>query len=491
MGKTLNSIAAVAVLCALVVFQGGYYAGAVCVIGMVGLLAYIVCMALRKAMLAFPLSTAFLLVIAALLLVSALAHGATVTMLLEAAAWFALAGVSLWCVFESERDKRRMLDMLVVAGAVLSFAGIAMFVGVLPVEGSANAGRLMFTFQYANAAGLFFAVIAVLGLCSTNHRLRFAAALPIVALMLTQSVGAIVVFVFALAVLGIRSVRRGEIGAKPVIATAAIAIAACVAVVVVMPGRIVQASQTFIERVIQMSDGLGLLASNAALGIGPDQWQFAYPAIQTAQYRAADVHCSYLQMALDAGIVAALVLVAMLVWGAIRLFRQGDFACGLGVVMVAAHALFDFDFQFGALVFLAALLMAGRIPVAEEGKSSRMAHGAAFAGKAATALCWIVAFCTLAASCAGVYLDTRAGAVQNASAQGDAKAVASLLDSSTLLGNDPDMQLYLSSALLESADYEGVIAATAAPLAVRHRPVRSCPAARCGGWSGRRLRAGI
>ena len=458
----MSGIVAIGLVCALVVFQGGYYAGAVCVIGVISAVAFIVLAALRKVKSTCPFATCFLLAIAMLYLISALVHGATLTMLQEAAAWFAVAGMSLWCSCGTLGDKRHTLDALGIAGVVFAVAGIAMFAGILPLEGSVNAGRLMFVFQYANSSGLFFAVMAVICLCSDDKRIRIASLLPIVALLLTQSVGAIVVFAVALVAIGIRTVRQQAM--KPAILGAACAgvVIACIAAALLLPGRVMQASQTFIERIVQMSDALSLFGGNVILGIGPDQWQFAFPAIQTAQYQAADVHCGYLQMALDAGIVAVLLLVAMLVIGAWRVGKRGDFASCLCVVMVAVHTLFDFDVQFAAIVMLLALLLAEPSSASCEPGEKR-APRIAFVtpqGKAATVMCWCVALLALGASCGGIYLDMRAGAVQNASARGDAAETASLVNASPVLQQDPNMQACLVSALFDSGDYRGVIEAT-------------------------------
>ncbi len=453
----MSGIVAIGLVCALVVFQGGYYAGAVCVIGVISAVAFIVLAALRKVKSTCPFATCFLLAIAMLYLISALVHGATLTMLQEAAAWFAVAGMSLWCSCGTLGDKRHTLDALGIAGVVFAVAGIAMFAGILPLEGSVNAGRLMFVFQYANSSGLFFAVMAVICLCSDDKRIRIASLLPIVALLLTQSVGAIVVFAVALVAIGIRTVRQQAM--KPAILGAACAgvVIACIAAALLLPGRVMQASQTFIERIVQMSDALGLLGGNIALGIGPDQWQFTYPAIQTAQYKAADVHCSYLQMGLDAGIIAMLLIVAMLVIGAWRAEKRGDFASCVCVTMVAVHALFDFDLMFAAIVMLTALLLAEPSNVSSgEGKVEQIAN-AVPRGKAASALCWCTALCALAASCGGIYLDMSAGAVQNASARADAAETAALLDASPILQKDPIMQECLVSALYDSGDFKGAV----------------------------------
>ena len=442
---------AVALVCALVLFQGGYYAGATCVIGFVGAIAYILFAIIRNERRVCPWPTLALLGTAALYLISSFAHGATLTMLQTTATWFAAAGMSLWCVQETAGDKRRALDVLSSVGVVLAAAGIAMFAGLIPIEGAVNAGRLMFTFQYANTAGLFFAVIAVLCLCGSQRWRRVAAIVPIAALLLTKSVGAIAVFAIAAVVIAVRWVRENH--PKPVLAVggALAVVAVCAAVVVLFRDRFAQAAQTFIERGIQMLDAGSLLATNPLAGIGPGQWQFAYSAAQTAQYQAADVHCSYLQVALDAGAVAALVLLVMAAFGVWRLVRNGEFAAALGAGMIAVHALVDFDFQFSAIVVLTVLLIATPLDAQDD-----EARGVGrFALRGHPALCWVAAACALVASCGAVYLDLQAGALQNASVRHDAEKAVALYDSGVFMQGDVAMETFVASALYQSADFQG------------------------------------
>lgn len=444
---------AVALVCALVLFQGGYYAGATCVIGFVGVTAYVVFAIVRKERRVCPWPVLALFAVALLYLISSFVHSATITMLQETATWFAAAGMSLWCVQSTSADKRAALDALAGAGIVLAVVGIAMFAGIVPVEGSVNAGRLMFTFQYANTAGLFFAVIAVLCLCSNNRWYRLAAIVPTVALLLTKSVGAIAVFIIAAIIVAVRWVRENH--PKPaIVAGGALAVlAACVAAAVLFHDRVSQAAQTFIERGIQVLDAGSLLATAPFAGIGPDQWQFAYTSAQTAQYQAANVHCSYMQVALDAGIAAALVLLAMAVFGMWRLARSGEFAAALCMGMVAVHALVDFDFQFSAIVVLAALLVAG--PLDDIGADAPPASRFAVRGNAV--LCWVVAACALVASCGAVCLDLRAGALHAASARLDAEATAAIYEAGPFMQGDLAMETLVAGALYQTGDFQATV----------------------------------
>ena len=481
---------------ALVLFQGGYYAGATCVIALVSLVVLAVFAIMRKNAglvpagesarsggsggsgrsgglplpLPLPLAPLLIALIGMLHLASALVHGATATMLLECATWFAVAGMSLWCVRGSASSRTRMLDDLAAVGAVLAVSGILMFVGLLPFEGTVNAGRLMFTFQYANTAGLFFGVVAILCLCSSRKRYRLMALLPVIALGMTQSAGALAMFLVALIAVGVRYAVVEKPDRRLVLGAAVAGVAVFAAAIVLLQARLAQAAQTFVERIVQMLDALAVLGGNLVLGIGPDSWQFTYPTVQTAQYRAADVHCSYLQVALDGGVLAALVLVALIVVGVWVLVRMRDFRGVVCVLMIAAHAAFDFDFQFASIVVLLAMLVSvpdGALGGATGGAPAGASNGAngekaapvgrAVSSRARAAACWAVAACALAGCVVGVYLDTRMGEVQTACARGQADEAAALLESVPLLADDLSLRVQVVGALLAAGDYDAVL----------------------------------
>ena len=489
MGYSLCGVVGVLMVAALVLFQGGYYAGATCAIACVAIVAYAIACAVRKEWRVPSKTSLLLLCVACVFLLSTGVHGFAVTMLQESMMWFAVAGMSLWCAFDSLGEKRKSLELLCIVGAILAGIGLVMFVGVIPVEGTVNAGRLMFTFQYANTAGLFFAVICILCLCTDRKAVRVVSVVPFAALCLTQSVGALIVFALALLVLGWWKLRDGQI--KPVVFAggSVAAVAIVVGAAFVLRDRFAQAAQTFIERVIQVLDGATLFGTHPLLGIGPDQWQFMCSSVQTAQYRAANVHCSYMQIALDGGVLALLAIAVLVGFGMWSLLKAGDKAAALCAGMVTLHALVDFDLQFSSVLVLLALLLAptgelgtagGLLKRAGEGKRfaadderndavAALSHegGSSEQGnershrKAPLIGCAAMLVCTMAASAFGVYLDMRAGDVQTAFAQADAAAARQAFSSAPYLERDPLMSVYATGAAYRAGEFEQVVALSA------------------------------
>ena len=91
-----------------------------------------------------------------------------------------------------------------------SVAAFLVYVGILPIEGGVTSGRLEFTFQYANATAIWFGVCTLLCLLGTDDRMRAFAALPVAAMLLTQSGGAVLSFLVVAGATGIWLHKSGE-----------------------------------------------------------------------------------------------------------------------------------------------------------------------------------------------------------------------------------------------------------------------------------------
>lgn len=458
------------VFAVLVVCQGGYYGSAACACGcavgvvLVALAAVRAVSARRQGRGAnagayAPASWGALLVPALLLLlaiayvISAFANGASYTSVIEAASWFAVVGVAFLCAHLDARAARVAVAAVCWIGIVCGAAGFLAFSGILPLPGAVFSGRLQFTFQYANAAGIFFASTAVLCLVAGGASARRFASLPMAATFLTQSAGSLVVLVVAVASAAAwfartrQADRLAAVGAQaavavvaatcclfadadavyavaclvlaaygwaagreewltpraivtlPVLAVAVIAVGAYFAV----SGRAFEASQTFVERFIQVYDAAGLVAASPLLGVGPDAWQWLYPYEQSAQYQVSVVHCSYAQVAADAGVVGLALLLAAAVVGFVRLARERSWGALIVAGMIAVHSLVDFDLQFAALAALFAFLLVA--PGGEGGESGDRGEAPPRAGIAPALVCGAVGVAVIVACAAGVALD--------------------------------------------------------------------------------------
>ncbi len=419
----MTNVVIVVAIALLVLLQGGYFSLPTCAVGVVVSIVAGVS-ALRKAHRNKPVSSIpFLFVGLALsYLTSAIVHGVTLTTLAETGAWAAAAGMALLSATQDAQQRAKTLRLITWFGVITSVAGVLVCAHLLPIYGGMVEDRLQLTFQYANAAAIWYGACVFLCLLSPDTWLRAVTCLPALALLLTQSGGALLVFIVVALALGFGWARAKEWGtllmslahgADAVVlfalalvlgkvaqaATALVLVPAfvscrflhrheqdiqnrrdaariCWQLVVglvvfvlvacaVLHGRVGDAFATLVERFYHMRDGVVLWLANPLLGVGPDCWQYYYQDIQSAQYYTTVVHSSYVQALVDAGPLGLGFLLAACVAGtkALTVNPTADDGWGQAELVASAsvlgHSLIDFDLQFGSIALLVAFLLCG------------------------------------------------------------------------------------------------------------------------------------
>ena len=299
-------------------------------------------------------------------------------------------------------------ESLFVAGMVVAAIGFATFCGVVHWEGAVASRRLQSVFQYSNAAGLYLGV-AALYVRQDAKRTHYAVFIE-TAMLLTQSVGAILVYIAGWAVLILKNKESdfrqtlfnfavslfcaGAVYAMvyvlalpplglilPVVlvifrkkirywagivsrgkavlwAGCALCIAAVAALLAL---RGLTPFATYLERLIQIGDGLKAMVS-APLGIGPGAWQYSYQAYQSAPYTATILHCGYVVAGVNAGIaVLILIGIGLVYW----LKHQKWEEKSICVLMILLHAVMDITFSFLAIIYILAMLLPETLPSAK------------------------------------------------------------------------------------------------------------------------------
>lgn len=431
-------VPALALLAAVTVLQGGYYSEPAAVVAMLLVLAvmWMVFGMWRRPAKTGLLPLGLLLLTVLLMLLSTIVGGVSYSKLSGLASWSVLPIGLLVGLMVSDAEKVALFRGIAWLGVGCAAVTLFAYVGVLPLEGFVNAARVQSFFQYANTAGIWFAAVALLALASEDRALVAASPLMIVCLFLTQSGGAILAAVIGWVLFSMFAVRADEVklvlrlgtaivgsaisfafalllspvAALPILAACVIALywlastwedkrsyakvppawlvaiipAVAIALVAlaasVVPERIARATQTFVERFIQMADGLRALAGSPVLGLGPDQWQYVYFREQSAQYTANVIHNGYLQAALDGGLIAGALLVAGLViaWTRSLKYVTGSFHTHLedsergdrgfreltnmqisalcASLALLVHAFLDIDLRFASVLLLLGLL---------------------------------------------------------------------------------------------------------------------------------------
>ena len=446
-------------------------------------------------------------------LVSTIFHGPTLTMISETSTWFAVVAVALVASVLNAGARAWVLDALCWFGAVCSVVSAFVFVDAIPLAYGMFDGRLQFPFQYANASAAWFGATAFLCLLSSRQTIRGLVPLPMFALMLTKSAGAALVFaplcvaiavvwayrrswgrlsaamlqamlatvafvlvdlvasawaallsvvLLALSAVLFSWVERGTLklpsafdGARACFVLALVAAGAVAVVVASNAGRIGEALTHLFARWVYVFDAASLVSRSPVLGVGPDVWQYVYPSVASAQYSVSVVHCSYAQAACDAGIVGLILLMAIVVVGCVLLARSRDARCLLPAVMVALHALFDFDLQFGALACSFAVLLCGRgeSALAEQHEEARRGMRVLPVGLASISL----VACLMGVACASM-----SGALATAASRGDDAAVERVYLGNPLAYNDPGARADYLQALYRAGRTEDVVASYAA-----------------------------
>lgn len=293
----------------------------------------------------------------------------------------AIATAAYWLQL-SQDEKHSAIKLVTYEGVLFSIVALLMFAGVLPYPGAVVDGRLQFTFQYANTAGTYFAVITCLAWTQGCARTTKALIVPpLVCTLLTQSMGTFAVIAilgcaWALKRLKLTRMKRENASQTKTttsrIAIAVLGVAALVvfAVCIGASDRLDSALQTGAERLIQTIDGTRALASEPLIGIGPQQWRVLHPFLQSAQYTANVIHNSYLGFALSYGLIgiALAALCILTIWKGTTRTEEDQIPGTHGAAaLLLLHAVVDFDLAFGSIIMLLVLaLLSNRQPVTTE-----------------------------------------------------------------------------------------------------------------------------
>lgn len=397
------SVAPAALLAMLLALQGGYYPAAMGIASIV--LAALSCARAirdrpRKPHAPLIASAAFAICLLAWCTARPFLDGIASYETLAAMARpaLAIATTAYWLQL-SQDEKHSAIKLVAYEGVLFSIVALLMFAGVLPYPGAVVDGRLQFTFQYANTAGVYFAVMSCL--VWSQARARAAKALvaaPIICTLLTQSMGTFAVIAILGCAWALKSLKltrlKRENASKTKTTTSRIAIAvlgvAALVVFAVYIGasdRLDSALQTGAERLIQTIDGTRALASEPLIGIGPQQWRVLHPFLQSAQYTANVIHNSYLGFALSYGLIGtALAAICMLMlWkGTTRAVEDRVPGAHAAAALLLLHAVVDFDLAFGSIIMLLVLaLLSNRQPVTTEPAAASPIDAAARASGAA------------------------------------------------------------------------------------------------------------
>ncbi|MCL2070858.1 MAG: O-antigen ligase family protein [Oscillospiraceae bacterium] len=268
------------------------------------------------------------------------------------AAWLGAVKVAvafLWLLLVFKSNPA--LDSIALCtGLIAAITGIAAYSGLLPVSGMVEGRRLFGLFQYANVTAIFLAVCAFLTRTSDCGRKRrhIWAALMEIALILTQSVGGIVVYIIGWIVYLVTNKAKRPI-ITALIATALTVLSAAGMFLL----RGVQPLATFAERIMHITDGLRTMLANP-LGIGAGSWNFHVREYQTFDYVSVMPHSGYIQIGLAGGfsaLVLTLALIGYWLWTCGKQSKKPS-KYTISALMILVHAVQDISLSFLSVIIL-------------------------------------------------------------------------------------------------------------------------------------------
>jgi len=372
-------------------------------------------------------------------------------------------------------------NTILITGLVAAGIGIAAFSGIFNWDGAVSARRLQSTFQYANTAGLFFAVSAFV-VHQHEKRKPYAFILE-TAMLLTQSVGAILVYIFGRIAYAI--VKRSKVdyficslmlalisaalvfglvyiigipqlGVLPPIAMfviwkkyqqqfiniaqkkftlwVGIGLLPIMGAVLIFT-RGLRPIATYLERIIQSIDGISIML-RYPFGLGPGSWQFYFTEYQSAPYDVSKIHNEYVAMGVGAGFLVIIPILMLLVYWFKH--QKWDYK-SICVMMILVHAVMDIPFSFLLIIIVLAMLVTNNTL-----ETKPMPAYMRFAFVIPVMLC-ILVFSTAA-------IRNRAAWLAEA---GDFEAAVQMLDN-RLIQNDTDAILTQMQLFLWMGDHENV-----------------------------------
>ncbi len=254
-----------------------------------------------------------------------------------------------------EDEKERLFQSAAMAG--VASVAICLPLSFIPALGRflRPDGRFSGPFMYANTYGLFLLACIVILFTKKQVAKRdfFFCGILIPGILTTGSRSLFVLLALTMAALLFVNWRA-------VCAAAGIGAAATALASLGASGSLQRASEVsfsageWLTRLAYYYDGVRLLPGSL-FGRGHLGWWYIQPQIQTSVYDARFIHCWPLQVALDIGVFPALLLIFS---AFLLLFsKKVDLRGRLLLILIAGHALIDFDLEFLPVAFLLVLII--------------------------------------------------------------------------------------------------------------------------------------
>lgn len=321
-----------------VIFQGGFFQGTILSIV---LIETILCFALKAR---FDKVSIFMMLFCIWHIFCAVRGGFIIEFAAQAIMPVAVMLFYMIICTLSREQKQKIVKASVHISVYIALVAIVMCVSnILMGRGDK---RLLFPFQYSNASGIYFAIMIILS--KKQNMKKYEQVILYIALFMTQSVGAVGLMAAA------------EIVYSKSLKKTVLIILALVVGGVLFYSRVYESVGTFIERLLQMYDGLKCISQNPLMGIGVGRWAEYGQKYKSGFYTANVIHSCPIQICVDSGIIG-IVLLLICVAAVIKKSNGIDKNSILCVIMFFVHSMFDFSMSFAALNMLLMLVLTSNI----------------------------------------------------------------------------------------------------------------------------------
>ncbi len=242
---------------------------------------------------------------------------------------------------KNQEDSEELLKKIIKIAFYITI--LSVIICIISSIKSVRLRRLTFPFRYANASGIFFGIMFILSRYLDFPWAKKRQYLFFLGLLLTQSVGAIGLTVLA-------EIFLSENKKRTIIMIILIIIGA-----VFLRGRVYQSIGTFIERFLQMYDGILCMIDKPVFGIGAGRWEYTKNIYQTGFYDAREIHSGPVQIGVDSGFLGVGLFIASIMFAFFNTkFKNKVYIDS--ILMIIFHSCLDFTLTFTAIWFLLAIL---------------------------------------------------------------------------------------------------------------------------------------
>ncbi len=354
--RKINS--STAIYAAAVILIGGFFDWCVALLG--AALALVIFVRARKSKIVMPSLKSIQLLPMAVVVISAIVTFWSVDRLQNIMGVIRLIALLLWmilCLNTDEADRKNTIATIPAIGAAMVAVSIVAYTmaGLRPYFWENS--RLSGIFQYANTAALFWAVGVIVLLQNIRKKWQWYVQLflLLIGILLTGSRSVLLILTIWAIYKSIsdRKLRRPiliVIGLLLAVSGIIFAITGSTANI----SRVFAGSSTIWGRLLYYRDGLDMLLHNPQ-GLGYMGYLYSQGLYATGVYSVRYVHNDLLQVGIDYGMAAMLLVVVYLVWQFAK-GRQDAWKKEILAVIIAA-CLVDFSAQYLSITFVAVLCM--------------------------------------------------------------------------------------------------------------------------------------